>query len=115
MGPEAFAGDDDYPTYIAPCADQVVATAGSLGIIIGGSGQGEAIVANRVSGIRSIVYYGHNLDVVRIGRQHNDANMLSLGARCMDIAEAKNATLLFLTTDFSHEERHERRIKAIDA
>lgn len=111
--------DDDYPDFIALVAEGV-ADAGPesdkevRGVILGGSGQGEAIEANRLLGIRTIVYYGGNLEIVKLGREHNDANILSLGARFVDLIEAKNAVKLFLETPFSGEERHIRRIVKLD-
>ncbi|MCR4334852.1 MAG: RpiB/LacA/LacB family sugar-phosphate isomerase [Patescibacteria group bacterium] len=106
---------DDYPDFIYPVARQV---AGDLehcrGIIIGGSGQGEAMVANRVKGIRTAVYYGGIKDILKSSRHDNDANILSLGARFMSVEEAKGAVLFWLNTPFSKEERHIRRIEKID-
>lgn len=106
---------DDYPTCIRPVAEAVAADPDSRGIIFGGSGQGEAIVANRTVGVRAAVYYGGSLDIVRLSREHNDANILSLGARFLTTDEAKEAVRLWLGTDFSQEERHVRRIHDIDA
>lgn len=111
--------DDDYPDFIALVAEGV-AEAGPesaeevRGVILGGSGQGEAIEANRLLGIRAIVYYGGNLEIVKLGREHNDANILSLGARFVDLIEAKEAVKLFLETPFSGAERHIRRIVKLD-
>lgn len=112
---------DDYPDFIVPCAQKVVATPGSIGIIIGGSGQGEAMAANRVPGVRAAVYYGNvgqtqtdasgrSLDIIRSVREHQDANVLSIGARFITEQEADNAIHLFLETPFLGDERHKRRI-----
>ena len=101
---------DDYPTYIEPVAAAVAAEPGSFGIIFGHSGQGEAMCANRQIGVRAALYYGGSLDIVRLSREHNDANILSLGAHFLDDATAKEAVALFLATPFSGEERHARRI-----
>ena len=101
---------DDYPDLIAPAAARVAEDEGSLAIILGGSGQGEAMVANRVVGARAAVYYGGSLELVRLAREHNNANLLSLGARFLDLETAKQAVALFLETPFSGEERHVRRI-----
>ena len=86
----------------------------SMAIIFGGSGQGEAIVANRFRHVRAIVYAGGNLELVKLGRLHNDANVLSIGARFVSFSEATQAINLFLDTAFSHEERHADRIVQID-
>lgn len=105
---------DDYPDFIVPCARAVALQQDARGIILGGSGQGEDIVANKVSGIRSVEYYGGNLEIVRLGREHNDANILSLGARFLEKDEALLAVKLFLMTPFSDEERHVRRLEKIE-
>lgn len=105
---------DDYPGYMRAAAEAVASDPEAVGIIFGGSGEGEAMVANRTSGVRAAEYYGGNLDVVRLSREHNDANILSLGARFLTEEEAREAVLLWLKTPFSGEERHERRIKEID-
>lgn len=113
MGPHTFDGDDDYPDFIMPLAHRV-ASEGVMGIIIGGSGQGEAIAANRMRGARAAVYYGGPLDVVRRMREHNDANILSLGARFITGTEAQEAVRAFFDTAFTGEERHARRIAKLD-
>lgn len=104
---------DDYPDFIIPVAEEVSKDKNSLGIILGGSGQGEQISANKIDGVRAIEYYGGNLDIVKLGREHNNANILSLGARFLSTEEAQNAVKIFLETNFSEEERHERRIDEI--
>lgn len=105
--------DDDYPDFIRPCAE-AVAKDGGFGIVLGGSGYGEAMVCNRLAGIRTIVYYGGSSDMARLGREHNNANVLSLGARFINEDEAIEAVLKFLNTEFSGDERHARRINKID-
>lgn len=115
MGSYEFNPLDDYPDFIRPVAEAVASNVPSRGIILGGSGQGEAICANRVPGIRAVVYYGGPLDIVVLGREHNNANILSLGARFIDIEEAREAVRIFLQTPFSIDEKHGRRIKKIDA
>ncbi len=109
-GAFSFVSDDDYPDFVMPVAESVAGDKESLGIVIGGSGQGEAMVANRVRGARATVFYGGNLDIVRLGREHNNANIISLGARFVTEEEAINAVKIFLDTPFSSDERHVRRI-----
>ena len=105
---------DDYPVYMHPLAKQVLHFSDSMGILFGGSGQGEAMVANRYRGIRAIVYTRYDLDIIRLGREHNNANVLSIGARFLSEKEACASVDLFLTTPFPGESRHTRRIAAID-
>mgnify|MGYP000945635688 CR=1 FL=1 len=106
--------EDDYPDFIKPVAEAVSIDTESKGIILGGSGQGEAICANRTKSIRATVWYGGNLEIVKLGREHNNANILSLGARFINEEEAKNAVKTFLETKFSGNERHVRRLNKID-
>ena len=105
---------DDYPDFIAPAAKAVSEDSGSRGIILGGSGEGEEIVANRFPHVRAVEFYGGNLEIVKVAREHNDANILSLGARFVSEEEARQAVKIFLETPFSGEERHARRIEEID-
>jgi len=105
--------EDDYPDFIVPVAKEVSKNKDSLGIILGGSGQGEQISANKIDGIRAIEYYGGDLNIVKLGKEHNNANILSLGARFVKESEAKEAVQLFINTPFSKEERHIRRINKI--
>lgn len=114
FGPTSLDVDDDYPDFVVPLARKVAEDKESRGIIVGGSGQGEAIAANRIHGCRAAVYYGGSLDIVRLSRQHNDANVLSLGARFVTKEEATEATTLWLETEFEGG-RHERRLKKIEA
>jgi len=114
MGAKEYKDGDDYPDFIVPVAKEVShAPSKNRGIVIGGSGQGEAIAANKVYGIRAAVYYGGNLDIVKLSREHNDSNILSLGARFLSPGEAKRAVKLWLDTAFSNDERHKRRIEKI--
>ncbi len=105
---------DDYPDFISKVAEKISENPKAKGIILGGSGQGEAIMANRFEGVRAVVYYGGDEEIIKLSRQHNDANILSLGARFLSEDEAKNAVKKWLATDFSGEDRHIRRIKKID-
>ena len=115
FGAHALEALDDYPDFIRPAAEAVAGNPGSRGIILGGSGQGEAMCANRTPGVRAAVYYGGAVDIVVLSREHNDANILSLGARFIEVEEAKEVARLWLETPFSGDERHMRRINKIDA
>ena len=132
LGAHALDPEDDYPDFITPCAQKVAEenprglAARAFGIIIGGIGQGEAMCANRIRGVRAAVFYGpmrvtealdieggrseDGYDLVRLARRHNDANILSIGARFVSGAEALEAVRLFLTTPFSDSPRHARRL-----
>ncbi|MDP3973428.1 MAG: RpiB/LacA/LacB family sugar-phosphate isomerase [Candidatus Daviesbacteria bacterium] len=105
--------EDDYPDFISKAAEAVSKNPDSKAIILGGSGQGEAMVANKFSEVRAVVYYGGQLEMPELTRQHNDANILSLGARFVTEEDALKAVKLFLDTSFTNEERHIRRIKKI--
>lgn len=117
VGDFAYDENDDYPDWILPAAravaDDIKNGIDSKAIILGGSGQGEAIVANKVAGVRAAVLYDYNEDIIKLSRQHNDANVLSLGARFLPEDEAKKAVKLWLKTEFSKEERHQRRIDKV--
>jgi len=113
MGAFALNEQDDYPDFILPAANKVVENLQeNLGIFFGASGQGEAIAANKVKGIRAAVYYGGSLDLVRKSRSHNNANVLSLGARFLTSEEAIDAVEMWLRTEFEGG-RHERRVEKI--
>lgn len=114
LGPLTYEKNDDYPDTIAPLARAIAEDKGALGIAIGASGQGEAIACNRHSGVRAAVYYGGNKEILKLSREHNNANVLSLGAKFVSQEEAKEAVLQWLTTDFPGEERHARRIAKLD-
>lgn len=111
-GPLALNPQDDYPQTIMPLAHGVVLE-GAMGIAIGMSGEGEAIECNRAKGVRAAVYYGGPEEILILSRKHNDANILSLGARFLSFDEAAKAVELWLSTPFSGEERHARRIKEL--
>lgn len=107
--------NDDYPEFIKKASAKVSADPqNSKAIILGGSGQGEDMVADKFPNVRSAVYYGGPLEIVKLSREHNDANILSLGARFVTEEEAKQAVKLWLETPFSGEDRHTRRIEQID-
>ena len=127
MGPVTLEDGDDYPVLINPCAEAVAQSEGiALGVVIGSSGEGEAMVANRIPSVRATVFYGEGratasvdaegspatdgYDIVRVARMHNDANILSLGARFITEDQAKKAVDIFLSTAFSTNERHQRRV-----
>lgn len=110
-GAFSFDKNDDYPDFINLAAEKVSKNQGSLGIVFGKSGAGEAIVANKSKGIRAIV--GFNIESVRLARKHNDANILSIGSAFVAEKEANELVLLFINTPFSGEERHIRRIEKI--
>lgn len=115
-GAATFDENDDYPDFIRECAKKVAndSDRDCRGVVLGGSGQGEAIVANRTPGIRAALYYGGPLDIVKLSREHNNANILSLGARFLSQEEAEKALELWLKTPFSGDEKHLRRISKID-
>ncbi len=112
-GPRVYDPDDDYPVYCIPAALGVVADPGSLGVVIGGSGNGEQISANKVVGVRAALAY--DTETAELSRQHNDANVIAIGARMHDSDEAVALVRTFLTTPFSAQERHSRRIQQIGA
>ena len=111
LGAYSLDPNDDYPDFIIPLARKVAQEPGSLGIISGRSGNGEAIAANKIKGIRAAVCT--NEEMARKAKEHNDANILSLGADYMSIDQAKNVVKAFLDTPFSNDERHMRRIEKI--
>jgi len=130
LGPKTLQQDDDYPDFILPAAQIVASGECDFGIIMGGSGQGEAMAANRVRGVRCAVYYGSAVpndvvdvegrsavdkyEIVRLSRQHNNANMLSLASRFLSTDEIMTVVKIWLETSFSDEERHHRRIEKLD-
>jgi ribose 5-phosphate isomerase B len=110
-GPATYDPDDDYPVYVLRAAEGVVGNPGSLGIVIGGSGNGEQIAANKVPGIRAALAW--TTETARLARQHNDANVLSLGARMYPITDAIEFASVFVGTPCSGETRHARRLAEI--
>jgi len=112
-GPSSYVPDDDYPVYVMRAAAKAVSDPGSLGIVIGGSGNGEQIASNKVRGIRAAIAW--SLETARLARLHNDANVLSLGAREYSVEEALSFAQVFVETAFSGEPRHVRRLDMIAA
>jgi ribose 5-phosphate isomerase B len=127
LGPLTLDPEDDYPDYVNPLAARIAAESGAFGIILAGSGQGEAMAANRVKGVRCAVFYGKmtavetldaegghaqdGFDAVRLARKHNNANVLSIGARFVSPEDADAAIRIFLDTAFdASSPRHERRL-----
>jgi ribose 5-phosphate isomerase B len=106
----AFAYDavDDYPPFVLRAAQRTAAEPGTLGIVVGGSGNGEAIAANKVKGVRAALVWSE--DTAKLAREHNDANVIALGARQHDLATATRFVELFIETSYSKEPRHTRRI-----
>jgi|SRR3989338_5938193 len=114
-GAHTFNIEDDYPDFIVPVAKKVAQDPdNNKGIIFGASGQGETIAANKIKGVRAALYYGGDMKIVKLSRTHNNANILSLGARFLTKKDAIEAVKLWLETDFSNEKRHARRIKKIN-
>jgi len=110
-GPASYDADDDYPVYVLRAGQGVVGDPGSLGIVIGGSGNGEQIAANKVPGVRAALAW--TAETAQLARQHNDANVLSLGARMYPLADAVGFAKIFVATPFSGETRHARRLAMI--
>jgi ribose 5-phosphate isomerase B len=111
VGAPAFDPDDDYPAYCLHTGARVVAEPGSLGVVIGGSGNGEQIAANKVPGVRAALAW--SLETARLSREHNDANVVAVGARMHTLDEATQLVTTFLTTPFSRDARHMRRIAQV--
>jgi ribose 5-phosphate isomerase B len=112
-GPPSYQPDDDYPVYVMRAATSVVGDPGSLGIVIGGSGNGEQIASNKVRGVRAALAWTE--ETARLARQHNNANVLSLGAREYSLEDAVGFARVFIETPFSGEPRHVRRLGMIAA
>jgi len=130
FGPQQLDTNDDYPDFIFPAAKAVAQGECEAGIILGGSGQGEAMAANRIRGVRCTVFYGPVVaktavdaegnvsddpyEILKLSRQHNHANMLSLSGRFLSLDEMKQAITTWLSTPYSDEERHIRRVRKLD-
>jgi ribose 5-phosphate isomerase B len=130
FGPVGLDPEDDYPDFMFPAAKAVASGEYEMAVILGGSGQGEAMAANRIKGVRCAVFYGpilpqHPVDaegnvssdpyeIVKLSRQHNNSNVLSLGSRFLSFDEMKHAIETWLNTPFSEMERHARRNQKLD-
>jgi ribose 5-phosphate isomerase B len=110
-GPAVYDAVDDYPVYVLRAAERVVADPGSLGVVLGGSGNGEQIAANKVRGVRAALAFSD--ETARLAREHNNANVLSLGARMYAESDALRYVEAFIATPFSTDERHARRLAMI--
>lgn len=129
-GADVLDNDDDFVDFIFPAAKAVAADESSRGIIFGGSGQGEAIAANRVKGARAVVYYGPSVpiaavdasgrmsddpyEIIRLSRTHNNSNILSIGARFVSFDELKKVSEMWLAEPTSDLDRYQRRNKELD-
>ena len=115
MGAFEYDKNDDYPDWISKAAEKVSENSdGSLGIIFGGSGQGEAMVANRYPNVRATVFYDGPREILELSKKHNNANILSIGARFVNEDYLIDIVKFWLEEDFSDEERHLRRIEKIE-
>lgn len=115
FGAFSYKKTDDYPDFIIPLAKRVGSDPkNNRGIILGWSGQGEAIAANRIKGVRAALFYGGTPEIIKLSRTHNDANILSLGAGFVSKSQALKVITLWLDTPFLNVARHKRRIKKID-
>jgi ribose 5-phosphate isomerase B len=112
-GPHIYDAQDDYPAFCLRAAERTAADPDSLGIVIGGSGNGEAIAANKVKGVRAALAWSE--ETASLGRQHNNANVISIGGRMHTVDEATKFVEVFLGTPYSGEERHTRRIEMLNA
>jgi ribose 5-phosphate isomerase B len=108
VGPHAYDPEDDYPAFCLNAGQRVVDDPGSLGVVIGGSGNGEQIAANKIAGVRSALVW--KIEIAELARQHNDANVISIGAREHSPEDAIAFVDKFLATPFSGSPRHQRRI-----
>lgn len=112
-GPVDYDAEDDYPGFVLAAARGVAADPGSLGVVLGGSGNGEQIAANKVAGIRAALAW--EVELARLAREHNDAQVVSIGARFTSGEQAREIVLTFLETPFTGVERHARRLAQVSA
>jgi ribose 5-phosphate isomerase B len=111
-GPFVYDALDDYPPFCIAAAEGVATDAGSLGVVLGGSGNGEQIAANKVAGIRAALAW--SVDTARLAREHNDAQVVAVGARMHSFEEVHQLVATFVRTPFGGEQRHARRLAMID-
>ena len=112
-GPHILDPEDDYPVFVLRAAEGVAADPGSRGVVLGGSGNGEQMAANKVAGIRAALCY--NVELATLAREHNDAQVISIGGRMNTVDEARAMVAAFLATPFSGAPRHQRRIDMVSA
>ena len=112
-GPHTYDAEDDYPVFVLRAAEAVAADPTSLGVVLGGSGNGEQMAANKVKGIRAALCY--SVELATLAREHNNAQVISIGARMTAVEEAKVMVAAFLATPFSAAPRHQRRIDLVEA
>jgi ribose 5-phosphate isomerase B len=112
-GAHTYDAGDDYPVFVLPAAEAVAAEPASRGLVLGGSGNGEQIAANKVKGVRAGLAY--NTVMARLAREHNDARILALGGRMQSLSDALAMATVFLETPFSGDPRHQRRIEMLEA
>ena len=110
-GPYEFDALDDYPDFCIPAAQAVAKDSSSIGIVLGGSGNGEQMAANKVKGDRAALVW--SIDIAKLAREHNNANVIAVGGRMHEIAFVKQLIDTFIATPFSNDERHIRRIEKI--
>jgi ribose 5-phosphate isomerase B len=110
-GPHAYDALDDYPVFCIPTAQGVASETGSFGIVLGGSGNGEQMAANKVKRIRAALVW--SVETAKLAREHNDANVIAIGGRMHPIEVCKELIDVFLATPFSNDERHIRRIAQV--
>ena len=110
-GPHEYDALDDYPVFVLRAAEAVAADPGSFGVVLGGSGNGEQMAANKVTGIRAALCY--NDELASLAREHNDAQVISIGARLNTVEQARSMVQTFLATPFSGDPRHVRRITMV--
>ena len=112
-GAHVYDAEDDYPVFCFSAAEAVVREPGSLGVVMGGSGNGEQIAANKVTGVRAALAW--SVETAKLSREHNNANVVSVGARMHSVDEVNAIVDAFIATDYSNAERHTRRINQLAA